>query len=256
MIRLAREEDLAKLHPDSEAAVKVLGLYKAYGLSAAFVRYWVEERDGTLLSLIAYMDGVATVALCSPICTPNCSEELSAFIQMQPDFAFVRTTAEAAKAVAQNGGWQLSTGTVMKAELLQFPSLTPTAFTPKEAYSVLGEVFGESMVEYSSFYVDMSHRLRHGCGRMVGFFEGGQPVACAMTTAECDRAALIGAVATLPLGRGKGYASSNVLTLAHQLKDEAKTVFLSPKNEAAETLYRHIGFVPCGEWGILQRKTS
>ena len=65
--------------------------------------------------------------------------------------------------------------------------------------------------------------------------------------------AVIGAVATLPDYRGRGYASACVSTLAASLQKEGRRIYLSPKNAGAQRLYAGLGFVPCGEWGTLQR---
>ena len=84
--------------------------------------------------------------------------------------------------------------------------------------------------------------------------EDGRPVACAMTTAEGGGAALIGAVATHPDFRGRGYASACVAYLTALLQQERRQVFLSPKNEPAHRLYRRLGYVDTGRWGSLVKE--
>lgn len=66
-------------------------------------------------------------------------------------------------------------------------------------------------------------------------------------------AALIGAVATLPAYRGRGFASRCVSALAAALQAENRRVLLSPKNSPAEALYTRLGFAVCGEWGEIHR---
>ena len=102
-------------------------------------------------------------------------------------------------------------------------------------------------------YADVHHRLRHGLCRLAAVETDGGVAACAMTTAECAGGAVIGAVATLPDYRGRGYASACVSTLAASLQKEGRRIYLSPKNAGAQRLYAGLGFVPCGEWGTLQR---
>lgn len=66
-------------------------------------------------------------------------------------------------------------------------------------------------------------------------------------------AALIGALATLPAYRGRGFASRCVSALAAALQAENRRVLLSPKNSPAEALYTRLGFAVCGEWGEIHR---
>ncbi len=251
MIRQAVREDVDALAPDSEGAVKLLGLLRAYGFEQPFVRLWCVTQQGQADGWISLLDGAATVVLRPDAAV---SEELAAFLCMQPEIRSVRTSDEVARKLAAYGGWTLETGVVMTpGRELQQPTVQPEILSPRECYPVLSACFGECMPPFEAWYVDVSHRVRHGCCRIVGLREQGSPYACAMTTAECDGGALIGAVATLPQGRGKGAASANVLTLAHSLMNEGRRVYLSPKNEHAHALYTRIGFEDCGGWGSLRR---
>ena len=101
--------------------------------------------------------------------------------------------------------------------------------SPRELYPLLSACFSEGLPSFDGWYADVSHRLRHGCCRIAVVHENGRPVACAMTTAEGGGAALIGAVATHPDFRGRGYASACVAYLTALLQQERRQVFLSPR---------------------------
>ena len=64
---------------------------------------------------------------------------------------------------------------------------------------------------------------------------------------------LLGAVATCYAARGRGLASACVTALTHDCLKDGKKVYISPKNDAAATLYARLGFVACGEWGKVQK---
>lgn len=244
MIRAATAAELAALVPDSEAAVRIAGLAAAYGTERPFVRFWSGEGG----SRIALMDGLATVAAC-----PQEREELALFLSMHPEIAAVRTDAALAQTLAA-AGWAVKTGEVMTPAVRFAPPEAPVEALPaREMYPVLAAVFGETVPPFDVWYADVSHRLRHDAARIAGIRENGQAVAVAMTTAECSGAALIGAVATLPASRGKGYAAACVSSLAAQLQREGRRVLLSPKNDRAKALYTRLGFVVCGEWGLAER---
>ncbi len=256
MIREATGEDLKMLIPDNEAAVRIRALADTYGPGLPFLRLWCDGEGG----FVSLMDGAMTLSL-----PRGLNAEWAAFAAMQPEVVSIRTDGNTARLFAASGGWRVETGAVTApGPALLSPEKEPEPLTPREAYPVLETCFAGSLPPFSAWYVDVSHRVRHARCRLVGFKEEGAPVSSAMTVAECGPApcepvayggaALIGAVATLPAGRGKGYASAAVLALARDLLAEGRRVFLSPKNAQAHALYARIGFVDAGEWGTLKRR--
>lgn len=252
MIRRAKPEDFALLPATTEAALRILGLYAAYGLQQTFVRFWCAEEQDKISAWVSLLDGAAVLAVVTD--DEELLAEIALFFTMQPEVHTIRTSEQAGRALMAAGGWLMEAGAVMTpGEHLPVPEKQPQNLSPRQAYPLLASCFDTGVPPFEAWYVDVSHRLRHGYCRLIGFMDHDEPIACAMTTAECERAALIGAVATLPAGRGQGYASANVLTLAHQLRGEGKTALLSPKNPAAQTLYARIGFTVCGQWASLKR---
>ncbi len=242
MIRLAQAKDFNCLKPDSEAAVRILGLAASYGVECRFAHFWCDD-DRQLF--IAAMDSHAVISADAG----TDFYELNLFLSMHRDIKSVRTSRFVAQELALAGGWKYKTGIVMTPEKeLCTPALKPLNLAPRDVYSLLKACFDTGLPEFDAWYVDVSHRLRRGLCRMIGFCIDSVPSACAMTTAECENAAVIGGVATLPCARGRGFASANILTLTNQLLDEGKKVFLSPKNDAAYKLYLKLGFAQCGEW--------
>lgn len=247
MIRLTKERQVDALSPDTEAAVKIRCLREAYGTACAFVHFWAGDGG----SAIALMDGCATAHL-----APAEREEALLFLAMQPEVRALRTDADSAGRFAALYGGQVQTGTVMTAaDMAPLPASAPAVepLSPRELYPLLAACF-DRLPPFDAWYVDVSHRVRHGLCRIVGVRNAaGKPAASAMTTAECPGAALIGAVATAPADRGKGFASACVTSLAQTLLAEGRRVLLSPKNAYAEQLYARLGFIPHGRWGAVER---
>lgn len=102
-----------------------------------------------------------------------------------------------------------------------------------------------------SFYVDLSHRLRHACihGRIV--YEDAKPVACALTSGETDCAAVIGGVGCLPAYRGRGYARRAVQALCALQARKRRAVYLMTGAHLVP-FYRKCGFTPFGAWNEYQ----
>ncbi len=244
MIAQVYEETVRLWTPDSEAALRQCGQAAAYGTDLPFLRFYADDH-GNRLSLF---DGAASLHAVGDI------EEMLLFLTMDPSVRAVRTDAETARRLAVMWEAPLETEAVMRAPENAVSQGTAELTALRDIYDVLTEGFGHNvMPPFEMWYADVHHRYRRGRCRAVSVKEDGVPQACAMTVSECDSAALIGAVATRPTARGKGYASSCVLQLASMLQNEGKTVWLSPKNAYAHALYERLGFSTVGEWGSVKR---
>ena len=223
-----------------EAAVKIGGLVAAYGLDAPFLR--VYAGDG---AVFAVMDGDAVLW--------GDSDEARLFLTMDPTVRRVRTDEHNATALAALWQTEAAVGDVMTPAVPMARSPLAVPLTPREYWEVIAPVFADTLPPFDAWYTDVSHRVRHGVCRLLGIKADGGPVAAAMTTAEDGDRWVIGAVATLPDYRGRGYAAALVMTLAAMGQQSGKSVLLSPKNEGAKRLYEKCGFVVCGRYGQVAR---
>lgn len=241
MIRGAHPEDLAML-PRTETEVKIAGWAAAYGWERPFLHIWTTERG----SQIACMGRDALAAV-----EREDVDEAALFLSMQPLVQTVRADPELIQQLSQIRPGRVEQGAVMR---LKHPALEPGEMAQPplpDVYRLLGEVFAGALPPWEDWYVDVSHRLRHGYCRIMGVMEENKLAAVAMTTAECDTAAVIGGVATRPASRGRGYARHCVMNVAAALQKDGKAVWLSPKNEMAHTLYTRWGFEDAGEWAAI-----
>lgn len=83
----------------------------------------------------------------------------------------------------------------------------------------------------------------------------GAALCAAGTSAETERAAMIGAVWTAPAARGRGLATAVVAALAANLLRGGLRphLFYLAHNDAAARVYARIGFRVTGDWRIWQR---
>ncbi len=214
MIARADSAAVALWKPDNEAALRQCGQFAAYGAERDFLRFYQDD-SGNRLSVF---ENAATLYAVDD------AEEMRLFLTMDPTVISVRTDAQTARLLSLDWGVSYDTEAVMAApkDAAAFERVSEIAL--KDSYSVLLEGFGkEALPPFDSWYTDVHHRVRHGVCRLVGVYDNDKAAASAMTVAECDSAALIGAVATCPSARGKGYASACVLTLAALLQKEGKT---------------------------------
>lgn len=103
--------------------------------------------------------------------------------------------------------------------------------------------------EFESFYMDMSHRIRHDTAVTIGVRQGETLISCAICSAQTADKAVISAVAVDPDHRRKGFGHAAISALLSKLPQEDIYIFRA-QNENAE-FYRGFGFTPCGEFAEL-----
>jgi predicted GNAT family N-acyltransferase len=104
--------------------------------------------------------------------------------------------------------------------------------------------------EFEPFYMDLSHRIRHGTATAVGVKDGDALVSCAICIAQSEDQAVVSAVATKPGQRKKGFGHAALAAVLSQLKQE-KIYILRACNEN-EYFYKSFGFQSAGEFAELR----
>ena len=242
MIRRAKEADF--IRPiTTESDVRIDALKRAYGLDVPFIQYFADD-EGTIASI---MDGFCVVSSAQAL-----NEEWIAFLLMHADIRTIHADEAMVAVIASAIGTSFNKGVVMRL-LNVLSESTLHKFGPNEVslralYALLDDVFDE-FSPFEGWYVDVSHRVRHGCCRMVTESVQGRLIGSAMTIAETDTAALIGGVATLLEYRRRGVATRCITQLLNSLPQ--KTIFIAPSDERSARLYQKLGFVPDGIWAEL-----
>lgn len=241
MIRSAVESDFLQDITD-ECAVRIHSLLRAYGIHAPFVRYYADEY-GNLLSI---MDGNAVLSC------HNSADEWLLFLTMNPDILHIHCSADIGRKLIESGAWKGREGQVLVYEgnrQFEYLAVCDDPYLP-DVHVLLCTCFDE-MAPLNAWYPDVSHRLRHDCGKIAVIKDDNRIVSTAMTVAETDAHALIGQVATHPDFRGRGYAKTCINSIISRCK--AKKLYILPVTETAHYVYTSMGFVPDGAWAELQR---
>ncbi len=240
MIHLANECDFNRNITD-ESELRICSLKRAYGLAVPFIQFFADD-DGAIASV---MDRVCTL-----YCASLPSDEWCEFLQMNGNIKVIHTNADIAAFLARRWGISHEKGCVLCRESLlsekPLHEYNIHDVSLRDIYGVLSKTFCE-FPSFDSWYVDASHRHRHGCCHIVTEKQNDQPISVAMTIAETEDMALIGCVATLPEHRGRGAASRCIHQLMGFLKQ--RRILISPSDAHSEGLYRKLGFLPYGTWG-------
>lgn len=236
---ITRIESLCDLPiPQDPFTLRIVSTAQAYGLYTVFLDVW--QGNGCLFSR---MDGVLTIAG-KP--DPHDMEETALFaascgagqIFCAPD------TAQAlGLSLKEMGPVLYRDQPDGEVPLWEEPP------SPRVLYEVLAACEGEGfpVPEFEPFYLDTSHRLRHGTAKAVVLHKNGQPAACALALAVTQNAALLTAVAVLPDFRRKGLGKQAVEALCRKLP--GRRVFLFRSETENKEFYEPLGFSLWGEWG-------
>ncbi len=232
MIYKATEQDFIDL-PLKNCAIRIESLKCAYGFDTSFLHFFADGK-GCLASL---MDGYCIFH--SP---HGLTDEWQAFFRLLPDIKTLYTDEISGRNIVKAFNLPYKSGSVMRlnkgsatVKQLPVPSL-------RLVYDLLKRVFVE-YTPFDSWYVDVSHRIRHGCCRISTIQRHDLPVACAMTVAETESAVIIGGVATDATHRGQGLAQECIDALLAAIPQE--TVFIAPVDAYAQRYYERFGFVVC-----------
>ena len=105
----------------------------------------------------------------------------------------------------------------------------------------------EMLPDFESYFLDMSHRIRHGTARVyVVTNKFGEAVSTASVLASSKTAAVVGCVATDYDNRNRGYASALIAYVTGKELSQNRTVFLHREKQIS--VYEKIGFKTIGSW--------
>ncbi len=222
-------------------------LYSCYSTDYDFVRFWVQtDENGQILSAVSRLDGDVTI---SSVGTG--ADELRDFL----NFAGFRTI-QCEKSIARLLSFKPSVeGYVVEyvGNGKKFADFnTDNSFRSKEIYDIIKSAKLVGVGDYLPWLSDMTFRMNRGAAYCETVISGGKAVACAMKLFVTDSAVLLGAVATKPEYRGRGYAGALVTHLAES--ENGKRVELLCKNDSIVDFYKSIGFDVKNEWSIIDEQ--
>lgn len=221
---------------------RIKALYNTYDYCLSFVDFWVQIIDEKAVSLIARMETTFILRL-----TDNSDlEEVSAFIRVS-----------GASNVICDGKYNLDcsmkkvSGPVFVSDEKMNNDKKLNVFNPhiKDVYSLISKCGSENfnVPKYESFALDVAHKLNKNTMRIYGIGES-RLYCCIMTLAETDDGAVLGALATDPEFRRKGYGAFLIKYINNVLIKEGKSVFLHRAPDENIEFYNKLGFKEYGKW--------
>lgn len=247
MIRLIEKDcrELESICSFDVFGTRIKAYFDTYKANFDFLKVWIQlDESEKPTAAISLMDADMTLTCCD-----NADfEELEFFIKMTA-YASLQCSRDALKKLnLKESIW----GYVVEYKEIQPVESDLISFDIdyKEMYSLISGVKLLGVGEYLPWLSDISYRVNHGTAIPAAIIENSKLSACAAALFITENAALLGAVATNPQRRGKGFGGMLVKTLGNKMLEENKRVELLCKNDSIVEFYKSIGFIVKGEWAI------
>lgn len=229
--------------PSDPYAARVTALFKTYGADYDFALFWVQDIDGIPTAAISRIDGNMTV------CTNENAdyEEILHFVNAVGFQSLTCSYEDMEKLGFEPTDISFTVKYTGRKNIVKINSVND--YDKRKVYDLLCDC-GFELGDYSAFLSDVCARLNKGTASMIAAEESGSLRACAFALFEGEKSVLLGAVATSPEARGRGYASAIVSEIAEKKSD--KDVFLFCRNDSLAEFYGKMGFEIVGKWAVLK----
>lgn len=216
-------------------SVRILALAESYGCGYAFARFYVQKTDaGFITAILSFLDHDCTLSL-----TEKADRlELVSFLQ-----AMGFSSLLCPSSFEMDGTY--TQGAVMESRRRYDVQSGLAVFDSYPELMDLYNFIDYDKQNFESWYVDLSHRIRHGGAKAMTLQLNGIIVASGILSSVTAQGAVLSAVRTKPEFRRMGYGSMLVRKL---VAEAVGTVYLMREQGRNEAFYLQNGFINNGQW--------
>ncbi len=216
-------------------SVKIKSLLKTYGCKYSFAVFYRQvNEDKKITAVLSKLDNDFTLSFTEE----SNVEELSQFFKI---IGYSSLLSDSCFQMNEN----YSEGAVMVTGIKKEIHASGIVINRYPKLLDLFNLVDYDSVDFESWYVDLSHRIRHNCACAATAEMDGIPVSSAILSSIYNDDAVLTAVQTIPDYRKKGYASALVSEMICDIKG---SVFIMREENKNESFYKNIGFINCGKW--------
>lgn len=229
---------------------RIKAYFNCYSTDYDFVKFWMQtDEGGNVTATISRVDGDMT------LCAYDADfEELLQFVKI---VGF--TTIQCRRDVAKN----FTDDETLWGYVVRYENITAGRdvvlkddYELKEIYNIIKSANLTGVGDYMPWLSDTTFRINRNTATPLLAEADGKAAGCAMVLFRTDKAALLGAVATVPEFRGRGIAGALVTRLANKELEEGKRTELLCKNDSIVDFYKSIGFTVKDEWSLITDGTK
>ena len=215
-------------------SIRILALLKSYGTSYNFATFYRQIIDGKITAVISKLDNDITLALDGDFD----NAELVRF------FCITGHSSILCPNEFQFGA-KYDEGAIMQTnKKMNLPTVEATVDEYPKLMDLYNFIDYENQ-DFKSWYVDISHRVRHNTAKAYTLNVDGYIVSSSILSSIYDNTAVLSAVRTQEKFRNMGYASFLVSYICNDVKG---SVFLMREANINESFYNRLGFENTGIW--------
>lgn len=217
-------------------SVRILALLKSYGLKYHFASFYRQVIDGKTAAIMSRLDNDITLALADGFDT----DELVRF------FCITGYTSILCSSEFQFGS-RYEEGIVMSSSVKRETQMPGAVVDEYPKLMDLYNFVDYEGQDFKAWYVDISHRVRHGTAKAYTLCIGENIISSGILSTVLDGHAVLTAVRTADEFRRMGYGSSLVNYIC---SDVTGTVYIMRDTNLNEEFYTKLGFRNIGKWRI------
>lgn len=235
MIEKVESEELLKQWNKKDIySLRIFSLLKSYGTSYHFASFYRQVIDGRVTAILSKLDNDITLALDDGFDNAELVRFFCitghGFILCPPDFEF---------------GAKYEEGIVMSCSTKRDVQMRRVDVDEYPKLMDLYNFVDYENQDFKSWYVDISHRVRHNTAKAYTLNVDGNIISSGILSSIYDDDALLTAVRTDEKFRDMGYGSFLVSYICSDVKG---TVYLMRDKEINENFYKRLGFDNIGVW--------
>lgn len=215
--------------------IRIMSLIRAYGCDYDFACFYRQlDENEMITAIISKLDGDFTLCF-------NSSADISELQEFFSVIGYSSVLTDSSFPFTDNFDEGIVMSTVKKIELSH-------QYTEIDKFPKLMELFNfvdYDSLDFESWYVDISHRIRHGCANAYTLNVNGEIVSSGIFSSIYKESAILTAVQTAPEFRHMGYGSALVSEMISDIKGR---VYLMREEALNEQFYKRLGFENTGKW--------
>ena len=233
------QKQMMKLCGKSPFGCKIAAIAIAYGFDKKFACFWIDDKTETVYCMV---DDVMIIA--GTVTNPAETKAFLDAIGVSEIFCAVRNSEILNFMAAE-------TGEVLKKKSVGIGEMSgQSSVSIRDVYSLLEE--NEMCGEFETFYLDLSHRLRHQAAIAVTEYSENELIGTAVVSAITPAAAIISAVAVDEKFRRQGIGTGLMEKVENRLSD--KMLYVFKEKGKNEVFYKKLGYIKSDTWVNVKRR--
>lgn len=237
ILKIEKTEEFYDWNREDLFSVRIMALLKSYGLKYNFATFYKQVVDDKVVAIISRLDNDFTISATDDI---NCDELVRFFCVT--GFSSILSSDKF------NFGAKYEEGAIMECRKKHCDPLPLN--TSVDEYPKLMDLYNfvdYEGLDFKSWYVDISHRVRHNTAKAYTLCLGDTIISSGILSSIIGGDAVLTAVRTDDEFRRMGYGSALVKYICSDVKG---TVYIMRDKELNESFYKKLGFENTGIWRI------